>query len=312
MAEVRVVPPGGGEPVDLGPIRMQIVEDGSTTDHRLGVALIRVPAHTSGPAAAGTSDMTKAFYVVSGTATFATADATHTAPAGTLSSCCPAPSTPSENVPTRSACSSTRSHRILDAQYFRDLAQAAASGFLTGERILDVMRSYSTFLAGDAEATPLATDPARPGSHRGPPSLMELPPAIPSPGFGSVVDDLAGDRVQDQPWPCAGGRSKLNSHRGVGHRDRWLPMRPRLQLSSMKRMIEVWSVIGVVDEVGPRERRDDQQRQARAVAAAARRRRAAVAGAAVAGVSGRRRVDGLVHDRRNRRGRTSRRSRHRR
>jgi len=41
-------------------------------------------------------------------------------------------------------------HTRLYVQYFRDLARAAASGkLLTGERILDVMRSYSTFPATD-------------------------------------------------------------------------------------------------------------------------------------------------------------------
>lgn len=106
MAEVRVVPPGGGEPVDLGPIQIQIVEAGQTTDHRLGIALIRVPANTSGPPPHWHERHDEGFYVVF---------------------------TPD-----------------LYVQYFRDLAQAAASGEpLTGERILDVMRSYSTFPAAD-------------------------------------------------------------------------------------------------------------------------------------------------------------------
>ena len=48
-----------------------------------------------------------------------------------------------------------------------------------------------------------------------------------------------------------------------------LPRRPSLQLSSMKRRIEDWSVMGMVNIVLFRVRRNDDQRLARAVAAAA-------------------------------------------
>ena len=37
MTQVSVVPPDGGEAIQLGPIQMRILEDGKTTGHRLGV-----------------------------------------------------------------------------------------------------------------------------------------------------------------------------------------------------------------------------------------------------------------------------------
>jgi mannose-6-phosphate isomerase-like protein (cupin superfamily) len=153
MTEVRVVPPDGGEPVDLDPIRMQIVEDGSTTNHRLGVALIRVPANTSGPPPHWHERHDEGFYVVSGTATFATADATRAAPAGTFVIVPPGAVHTFRNDGDEECVLLNTFTPDLYVQYFRDLAQAAASGEpLTGERILDVMRSYSTFPAAD-EAT---------------------------------------------------------------------------------------------------------------------------------------------------------------
>jgi hypothetical protein len=37
MADASIVGPQGGEAIQLGPIRMRILEDGATTAHRLGI-----------------------------------------------------------------------------------------------------------------------------------------------------------------------------------------------------------------------------------------------------------------------------------
>jgi hypothetical protein len=34
--EVAIIGPDGGDPIQLGPVRIRILEDGRTTDHRLG------------------------------------------------------------------------------------------------------------------------------------------------------------------------------------------------------------------------------------------------------------------------------------
>ena len=42
--DVTIVGPGDGEAIQIGPIRMRLLEDGSTTDHRLGVGEITLAA----------------------------------------------------------------------------------------------------------------------------------------------------------------------------------------------------------------------------------------------------------------------------
>lgn len=48
-AGVSVVDPDAGESIQLGPTRMRILEDGSTTGHRLGMGEITLAPHTDGP-----------------------------------------------------------------------------------------------------------------------------------------------------------------------------------------------------------------------------------------------------------------------
>ena len=49
MTDISVVGPDGGEQMLTGPVRMRILEDGSTTGHRLGIGEITVAPHTEGP-----------------------------------------------------------------------------------------------------------------------------------------------------------------------------------------------------------------------------------------------------------------------
>lgn len=46
---MHVVEPGGGEPSGVGPIRCRIIEDGSHTEHRLGLVEATVPAGPGAP-----------------------------------------------------------------------------------------------------------------------------------------------------------------------------------------------------------------------------------------------------------------------
>jgi mannose-6-phosphate isomerase-like protein (cupin superfamily) len=65
-------------------VRIRILEDGSTTGHRLGVGEITLPPHTDGPPQHRHARHDEGFYVVSGTASFTVGDTTYDAPAGTL------------------------------------------------------------------------------------------------------------------------------------------------------------------------------------------------------------------------------------
>jgi hypothetical protein len=51
--DVIVVKHQKGEVIRLGPVRMDILEDGSNTDQRLGAANITIPPKTAGPLSTG-------------------------------------------------------------------------------------------------------------------------------------------------------------------------------------------------------------------------------------------------------------------
>jgi quercetin dioxygenase-like cupin family protein len=101
MTQVPVTGPDAGESIQLGPVRMRILEDGSTTGHRLGVGEITLAPHTEGPPQHRHAQHHEGFYVVSGTARFTVGETTYEAPAvtlvmvpratGRLSACTPAP-----------------------------------------------------------------------------------------------------------------------------------------------------------------------------------------------------------------------------
>lgn len=79
-----VVGPEEGESVHLGGTRIRILEDGSTTDHRLGIGEITIAPHTEGPPQHRHAQHDEGFYVVSGTVRFTVGETTYEAPAGTL------------------------------------------------------------------------------------------------------------------------------------------------------------------------------------------------------------------------------------
>ena len=107
---------------------MRILEDGSTTGHRLGVGEITLPPHTEGPPQHRHARHDEGFYVVSGKASFTVGDTTYDAPAGTLVMVPPgAPHTfanPGEE-PTVLLNTFTPD---LYVQYFRDLRDMIAAG----------------------------------------------------------------------------------------------------------------------------------------------------------------------------------------
>jgi mannose-6-phosphate isomerase-like protein (cupin superfamily) len=100
MAQVSVTGPDNGEPIQLGPIRIRILEDGSTTGHRLGIGEITLAPHTDGPPQHRHARHDEGFYVVSGTARFTVGETTYDAPAGTLIMVPLARRTPSPTRPT--------------------------------------------------------------------------------------------------------------------------------------------------------------------------------------------------------------------
>src|SRR5713101_4896146 len=84
MTEVSIVRPDEGEVALSGPTKIRILEDGSTTSHRLGLGEITIAPHTDSPPQHRHAQHDEGFYVVSGTARFTVGEASYDAPAGTL------------------------------------------------------------------------------------------------------------------------------------------------------------------------------------------------------------------------------------
>ena len=150
MDEVMVTGPADGENVDLGPARIRILEDGSHTGHRIGIAEIHIPPHTPGPPQHRHAQHDEGFYVVSGTARFTVGTTDHVAPAGTLVMVPPGAPHTFANPGDEPLVMVNTFTPDLYVQYFRDLrAMVEATGPLTPETTLEVMARYATEPATD-------------------------------------------------------------------------------------------------------------------------------------------------------------------
>ena len=150
MADMSIVGPDGGESIQLGPTRMRILEDGSTTNHRLGIGEITLAPHTDGPPQHRHARHDEGFYVVSGLARFTVGTKSYDAPAGTLVMLPPgAPHTFANPTDGTTVLLNTFTPDLY-VQYFRDLRQMIADGHdLDETALIDVMRPYATEPATD-------------------------------------------------------------------------------------------------------------------------------------------------------------------
>jgi len=150
MTDVSIVAPDGGEVIELGPAQVRILEDGTTTAHRLGIGEITLAPHSAGPPQHRHAQHDEGFYVVSGTARFTVGKTSYDAPPGTLVMLPPgAPHTFANpgDVPVVLLNTFTPD---LYVQYFRDLREQLASGQeLTPEATAEVMSHYATTVATD-------------------------------------------------------------------------------------------------------------------------------------------------------------------
>lgn len=145
MTNVVIVAPDGGEVALTGPIRLRILEDGSTTSHRLGMGEITIGPHVSGPPQHRHAQHDEGFYVVSGSARFTVGDQTYDAPAGTLVMVPPGAPHTFANVTDEPAVLLNTFTPDLYVQYFRDLhAMVAAGQPMTPADIVRVMAGYAT------------------------------------------------------------------------------------------------------------------------------------------------------------------------
>jgi quercetin dioxygenase-like cupin family protein len=150
VADMSIVGPDGGESIQLGPTRMRILEDGSTTNHRLGMGEITLAPHTDGPPQHRHARHDEGFYVVSGLARFTVGTKSYDAPAGTLVMLPPgAPHTFANPTDGTTVLLNTFTPDLY-VQYFRDLRQMIADGHALDETaLIDAMRRYATEPATD-------------------------------------------------------------------------------------------------------------------------------------------------------------------
>jgi mannose-6-phosphate isomerase-like protein (cupin superfamily) len=156
MPQVSIVGPTDGEMIPLGTIQMRILEDGRTTDHRLGIGEITLAPQTDGPLQHRHSQHDEGFYVVAGTARFTVGDTTYDAPPGTLVMVPPGFPHTFANPSDQMVVLLNTFTPDLYVQYFRDLREMIANGQpLTPEASAQVMSRYATSPATDfADHTP--------------------------------------------------------------------------------------------------------------------------------------------------------------
>ncbi|QUQ66448.1 cupin domain-containing protein [Kutzneria sp. CA-103260] len=150
MNDVSITGPDGGEVIELGPARMRIMEDGSVTQHRLGIGEITLAPRSAGPPQHRHAQHDEGFYVVSGTVRFTVGDQDHVAAKGTLVMVPPGVPHTFANPGDEPAVMLNTFTPDLYVQYFRDLRDVvAADGTLTPAATVEVMGRYATTPATD-------------------------------------------------------------------------------------------------------------------------------------------------------------------
>jgi quercetin dioxygenase-like cupin family protein len=150
MADISIVGPTGGEVIQLGPIRMRILEGGSTTGHRLGIGEITLPPDTEGPPQHRHAMHDEGFYVVTGQVRFTVGETAHEAGPGTLVMIPPGVPHTFANPGTATAVLLNTFTPDLYVQYFRDLRDLIAGGHaLTDELTIKLMSRYDTAVAAE-------------------------------------------------------------------------------------------------------------------------------------------------------------------
>jgi mannose-6-phosphate isomerase-like protein (cupin superfamily) len=149
MTDVSVVAPAEGETITLGPARIRILEDGSTTGRRLAVAEITLAPRSPGPLQHRHAEHDEGFYVVSGTARFTVGTEEHDAPPGTLVMVPPGAPHTFANPGDEPLVMVNTFTPDLYVHYFGDLRDALARGASMTEAAVEVMPRYATTPATD-------------------------------------------------------------------------------------------------------------------------------------------------------------------
>ncbi|HEY2766109.1 MAG TPA: cupin domain-containing protein [Pseudonocardiaceae bacterium] len=141
---INLVGPGDGEELELGPSRIRILEDGSHTGHRLGMAVMTLAPGFAGPPQHLHRKHEETFFVTSGTMQFISGTDQFTVGAGSLVTVpIGTPHTFGNLDPDEPATLLFTTTPDLYINYFRDLV-AIGTGDVTPDKILEVMEKYAT------------------------------------------------------------------------------------------------------------------------------------------------------------------------
>ena len=147
---VSVVGPDQGETLVLGTTTFRILEDGSNTGRRLGMAESVLAPHTPGPPQHRHAQHDEGFYIVSGTVRFTVGYETHDVVAGTLVMVPPGAPHTFANVSDEPAVMLSTFTPDLYVQYFRDLEAMFAGGRQPSrQESLETMSRYATEAAAE-------------------------------------------------------------------------------------------------------------------------------------------------------------------
>ncbi|MER0443782.1 cupin domain-containing protein [Streptomyces sp. Edi4] len=152
---VSVVGPDDGEVIRLGTTRLRIIEDGSRTGHRLGLAESVLAPFTPGPPQHRHAQHDEGFYVLSGTVRFTVGREDYDATAGTFVLVPPGAPHTFANTTGQPAVMLSTFTPDLYVRYFRDLQDMMAGGeAMDHEATLRTMSRYATEPATDFSASP--------------------------------------------------------------------------------------------------------------------------------------------------------------
>lgn len=153
-ANVSIVKKGAqaNEVINVGPIKLEVLEDGTNTDRRLAAVRIHVPAHTPGPAQHWHQMHDETFLVEKGTATFTSREDKIVANEGDyiiVPTC--SPHTFANETDEELVLYNTFSPAFY-IDYFRVMAvMAQKEGKLTKEIAKEAMERYATLQIGTSE-----------------------------------------------------------------------------------------------------------------------------------------------------------------
>ncbi len=133
----------------LGPARIRVLEDGSTTGHRLGIGEITLAPHSPGPIQHRHARHDEGFYVASGTARFTVGRTGNDAPPGTMVTVPPGVPHTFANPGDKPLVMLNTFTPDLYIHYFRDMRDALARGASMQQAAAEVMPRYATTPAAD-------------------------------------------------------------------------------------------------------------------------------------------------------------------